>query len=93
MCNLYTMTATVDELRRVFGHFDGDRDNLPAIGDIYPNYKAPVLRRDGAGLGLSSSSRKRRAAGDERAEPCQPVLALGVEGSRAALPGAGDEIL
>ena len=52
MCNLYTMTATVDELRRVFGPFDGDRDNLPAIGDIYPNYKAPVLRRDGAGLKL-----------------------------------------
>jgi putative SOS response-associated peptidase YedK len=52
MCNLYTMTATVEELRRVFGPFDGDRDNLPAIGDIYPNYKAPVLRRDGAGLKL-----------------------------------------
>ena len=24
MCNLYTMTATVDELRRLFGGFEGD---------------------------------------------------------------------
>ena len=31
MSNLYAMTATVDELRRVFGSFDGDRVNpLPS---------------------------------------------------------------
>jgi len=28
MCNLYRMTANVDEMRRLFGPFDGDRDNL-----------------------------------------------------------------
>jgi putative SOS response-associated peptidase YedK len=44
MCNLYTMTASVDELRRVFGAFDGDRSNLPPFGDIYPGKPAPVLR-------------------------------------------------
>ena len=95
MCNLYTMTATVDELRRVFGPFDGDRDNLPAIGDIYPNYKAPVLRRDGSGLKLEMMTwgSKRRTAGDECAEPREPVLALDVEGSRAAMLSAGYEIL
>jgi putative SOS response-associated peptidase YedK len=40
MCNLYSMTATVDEMRRAFGPFDGDRDNLPPFDNIFPNYKA-----------------------------------------------------
>jgi len=47
MCNLYSMTATVDELRRVFGPFAGDTENLPNFGDIYPNRSAPVLRAEG----------------------------------------------
>jgi putative SOS response-associated peptidase YedK len=50
MCNLYTMTATVDEIRRVFGPFAGDRANLPAYDEIYPGRPAPVLRRGGEGL-------------------------------------------
>ena len=49
MCNLYTMTATVDELRRLFGPFDGDRDNLPPFGEIYPGRAAPILRRSESG--------------------------------------------
>jgi putative SOS response-associated peptidase YedK len=52
MCNLYTMNASVDEMRSLFGPFEGDRDNLPAIGDIYPGYRAPVLRSNGDGLKL-----------------------------------------
>ncbi|MEO7563877.1 MAG: SOS response-associated peptidase family protein [Sphingomicrobium sp.] len=53
MCNLYSMTATVDELRRLFGAFDGDRDNLQPFAEIYPGHSAPVLRRDeGGGLRL-----------------------------------------
>ena len=44
MCNLYTMTATVDEMRRLFGPFEGDRDNFPPFGEIYPGRAAPVLR-------------------------------------------------
>ena len=52
MCNLYRLTATVDEMRRVFGGFEGDRDNLPPFDEIYPNYKAPVLRRNGGSLKL-----------------------------------------
>jgi putative SOS response-associated peptidase YedK len=46
MCNLYSMTATVDEMRRLFGAFDGDRDNLPPFDEIYPGKLAPVLRQD-----------------------------------------------
>ena len=54
MCNLYTMTATVDEIRRVFGGFSGDRSNLPAYDEIYPGRPAPVLRRGAEGLVLKT---------------------------------------
>jgi putative SOS response-associated peptidase YedK len=46
------MTATVDELRNMFGPFSGDTSNLPAFDEIYPGYSAPVLRRE-AGHGLT----------------------------------------
>jgi putative SOS response-associated peptidase YedK len=52
MCNLYSMTATVDEMRRLFGPFDGDTTNLPPFGEIYPGHSAPVLRRENGGLAL-----------------------------------------
>ncbi len=53
MCNLYSMTATVDEMRRIFGAFEGDTNNLPAFNEIYPGHQAPILRRTGdAGLKL-----------------------------------------
>jgi putative SOS response-associated peptidase YedK len=53
MCNLYSMTATVDELRRIFGPFDGDTSNLPSFDEIYPGHQAPVLRRkDDGGMAL-----------------------------------------
>ena len=51
MCNLYTMTASVAEMRNLFGPFDGDTSNLPPFDEIYPGRAAPVLRR-GAGGGL-----------------------------------------
>jgi putative SOS response-associated peptidase YedK len=43
------MTATVDEMRRVFGPFQGDTTNLPPFDNIYPGYQAPVLRRSESG--------------------------------------------
>lgn len=49
MCNLYSMTASVDELRRLFGPFAGDRSNLAPLDEIYPGKQAPVLRRAGDG--------------------------------------------
>ncbi len=54
MCNLYTMTAPVDEVRRTFGGFEGDRDNLPAYDEIYPGRSAPVLRREAGMLKLET---------------------------------------
>jgi len=44
MCNLYTMDKTVDELRQLFGGFEGDRSNLASYDEIYPNREAPILR-------------------------------------------------
>lgn len=49
MCNLYTMTATVAEMRKLFGPFEGDRSNLPAFDEVYPGRAAPVLRRGDGG--------------------------------------------
>lgn len=46
MCNLYSMTASVDELRRLFGPFAGDTANLPPFGEIYPGKPAPVIRQE-----------------------------------------------
>ena len=54
MCNLYTMTATVDELRRMFGPFDGETANLPPFDEIYPGKPAPVLRRTGGTMKLET---------------------------------------
>ena len=36
------MTATVDELRRVFGSFDGKRENLLPFNQVYTGKPAPV---------------------------------------------------
>jgi len=53
MCNLYNMTATVAEMRRLFGPFEGDTSNVPRYDEIFPGYSAPVLRRkDDGGLKL-----------------------------------------
>ena len=55
MCNLYTMTASVAEIRALFGPFDGDTANLPPFDEIYPGKPAPVLRRgEGGGLRLET---------------------------------------
>lgn len=43
MCNLYRMTASVDEMKELFGSFIGDRTNIPAHDGIYPNQTAPVF--------------------------------------------------
>ncbi len=72
MCNLYTMTATVDELRRMFGGFEGDTANLPPFDEIYPGKTASVFAaRRGRGaqagdddVGLPGPSRGEGAAGD-----------------------------
>lgn len=57
MCNLYSMTATVDEMKKLFGPFEGDRSNFPSFDEIYPGKMAPVLRRkEGGGLTLEMAT-------------------------------------
>ena len=43
MCNLYTMTATVEEMRRLFNSFDGVRDYLPPLGETMFGEQACTL--------------------------------------------------
>lgn len=52
MCNLYSMTATVDEMKQLFGGFAGDRTNLSSYPEVYPGRMAPVLRSDEGALRL-----------------------------------------
>jgi putative SOS response-associated peptidase YedK len=54
MCNLYRVQSTVDEMRELFGSFDGDRSNMPSYDAIYPDREAPILRRDDDGLKLET---------------------------------------
>jgi putative SOS response-associated peptidase YedK len=84
MCNLYRMTQGVDEIRRLIRPFDGDRDNLPPFDNIFPGYRAPVLRRNGDGFlklemmnwGFPGPAAA-RPSGDQCPQPQQPVLAIG----------------
>lgn len=52
MCNLYKMTASVNELAKLFGRFHGDRENLPAYDEIYPDREAPVMTAGDCQLAL-----------------------------------------
>ncbi len=53
MCNQYSMIETHAEIARLFGV---DRDlagNLPALGGIFPDYPAPIVRTDAGGRVLA----------------------------------------
>jgi putative SOS response-associated peptidase YedK len=55
MCNLYAMTRSVDEMRRLFAEFAPVDllGNLPTGPEIYPDYPAPVLRNGPRGAELA----------------------------------------
>ena len=87
MCNLYTMTAAVDEMRRVFGPFSGDTANLPPFDEIYPGHRAPVLRRDGQdGLKLEM---EKMALAHEQAGFLLSILKLKLEAKKAGMRTQG----
>ncbi|ACA15135.1 protein of unknown function DUF159 [Methylobacterium sp. 4-46] len=49
MCNLYSLTRSPDEIRRIFGVSRDETGNLPALPAIFPDQMAPVVRAvDGA---------------------------------------------
>src|SRR5215211_1398396 len=49
MCNLYSLTRTPDEIRRLFQVTRDTTGNLPPLPSIFPDQLAPVVRtaRDG----------------------------------------------
>ncbi|MEH6716953.1 SOS response-associated peptidase [Parasphingorhabdus flavimaris] len=47
MCNLYRMTSTAAEMKKLFGEFEGSRSNIPSYDAIYPDQEAPVLTATG----------------------------------------------
>lgn len=55
MCNLYGMTRTQDELRRLFEPLPvvDTLGNMPALSQIYPDYTAPIIRNQGDGHELA----------------------------------------
>lgn len=52
MCVQYAMEAPISEFVNVLGPFDGDRSNLDCYPEIFPNYKAPIIRRMDGNLTL-----------------------------------------
>ena len=49
MCNLYKMTASVDEIARLFRVAEGAGANIPPMDAIYPKAEAPIVRRGADG--------------------------------------------
>jgi putative SOS response-associated peptidase YedK len=49
MCNLYSLTRSADEMRRVFLAHRDSTGNLPSMPGIFPDQLAPVVRSDREG--------------------------------------------
>lgn len=49
MCNLYSMTKSVDALRKLFAGLTQYGINLPSMPGIYPDYPAPIIRPSSEG--------------------------------------------
>lgn len=76
MCNLYSMTRSVDAMRKLFAKFDAPDTNLPPLPGIFPDYPAPIIRSQGEGVaaltmtrwGMPSSKRAIFEAASKRAD-------------------------
>lgn len=51
MCNLYKVTSSIEAMRQLVRSFN--LPNLPVLGDIYPNYAAPIFRTAPEGIELT----------------------------------------
>jgi hypothetical protein len=41
MCNLYSITASQDAIRRLFGVASDSAGNLPSMPGVFPDYRLP----------------------------------------------------
>lgn len=57
MCNLYSMTRSVDAMRKLFAKFDAPGTNLPPLPGIFPDYPAPIIRNQGDGVAALTMTR------------------------------------
>ena len=53
VCNLYRMTRSQDEIRRLFDRIEDHAGNLAPMTGIYPDYAAPIVRNTDGGPELA----------------------------------------
>lgn len=75
MCNLYSMTKSVDAIRRLFEALNSRVGNLPSMPGIFPDYPAPIVRNAAEGRelvaarwGMPSSAKALMDATKKRAQ-------------------------
>lgn len=51
VCNLYRVTTNVEALSQLVQTFN--RPNLPVLGEVYPKYEAPIIRKAARGNELT----------------------------------------
>ncbi|SFP24828.1 SOS response-associated peptidase [Tranquillimonas alkanivorans] len=44
MCNLYSITRSQDAMRQVFDVVEDRAGNVPPMPEVYPDYRAPIVR-------------------------------------------------
>jgi len=76
MCNLYSMTGSIEAMRKLFSKFDAPDTNLAPLPGIFPDYLAPIIRNQGDGVtaltmtrwGMPSSKKALLDAATKRAD-------------------------
>ncbi len=96
MCNLYSMTATVDEMKRLFGPLKAiatislcSPRSIPAA--LHRSFRRKRKRSFASrydDLGISWSCGCQGPTGHKRPQSRQPILAIGARATRSALHGS-----
>lgn len=55
MCNLYSITKGQAAIREIFDKISDRAGNLPELGEVYPDYAAPIVRHGSDGLELAQA--------------------------------------
>ena len=61
MCNLYSMLKSQEAMRRLFDRLNDRAGNMPPLPGIYPDYSAPIIRKqEGRELVMRAGACRRR---------------------------------